>query len=70
MIVSWSSGLVVRGSITSAEMPRAANSSAAASEACTIELVATIVTSSPACLMLATPSGIVYSPSGTSPTSG
>ena len=44
--------------------------SAAASETCTIELVATMVTSSPLRFTSATPNGIVYSSAGTSPFSG
>jgi hypothetical protein len=57
----------VRGSTTSALTPSSARRSAASSATYTIELVATIVTSSPSRFTSATPKGIVYSPSGTGP---
>jgi hypothetical protein len=66
--VSSSSGDSVRGSTISAEIPSASSCSAAAKATRTIELVATIVTSSPSRLTSATPSGIrKSSSSGTSP---
>src|SRR5271165_2020187 len=64
-----SSGQVVRGSTTSALIPASASSAAASSATCTMLLVATSVMSSPARLISAEPSGMVYSSLGTGPLS-
>ena len=62
-----SSGETVRGSITSTLMPSSASSSAAWSASSTWVWMPTTVTSVPSRFTSATPNGIVYSPSGTSP---
>ena len=58
---------MVRRSITSASMPSAASASAASSARGTIWPAATMVMSSPARAMRATPKGTKCSPTGTSP---
>ena len=60
MIVASSSGDSVLGSITSTSTPSAASCSAASSARETIAEMATTVTSDPARLISATPSGIRY----------
>ena len=68
-IVGRSSGASVRGSMTSALTPSAANWSAASSAFPSIHPSATIVTSLPSRTTFACPSGTTCSPSGTSPCS-
>ena len=66
-MVSLSSGTSVRGSMTSTLTPSLVSVSAAVRASCTREATATTVTSVPAHLTSATPNGIRYSSSGTSP---
>ena len=54
-----SSGLVVRGSMTSASTPEEASSSAASRATETMRPMATMVTSPPSRATLASPNGIV-----------
>jgi hypothetical protein len=56
---------MVRGSITSAEMPSRSSKAAAFSATCTMEDVATRVMSRPSRFTAASPKGIRYSSSGT-----
>ncbi len=58
---------MVLRSITSAEIPSFANSSAASNAVSTILLKDTMVTSVPSRRTAATPIGVKYSPSGTKP---
>ena len=66
-IVSTSSGMIVRRSITSASIPSPASASAASSARGTICPAATSVIASPSRAIRATPKGTKCSPTGTSP---